>query len=190
MAPNSEKFRLRFSRADDNFCGRILEEHSNVDMKVNQTQKTDKKCTRKKKGTDSICDLSLLPVEILFQITDWLDSISLRNLSLTCKRIREICFSLVTYRGCVAPVWERQRARGQRRERKVWEVVRNKRFFSSAMAPVHTWVSVNGAEIQKHLGHCCFNHQNIPQRPPVNKQFKSELEARILLKRRSDWYIE
>ena len=184
MAPNSSNFSLRFSRADDNFCCRLKEDNATH-------HKTQKQSILKKKSCKGYhpTDLSLLPVEIIFHVTSWLDSISLRNLSLTCKRIRDICFSLVMTRGCVTPMWERQKARGHRRERKVWEISRQRRFFSSAMAPVHSWVGVNGAAIQKHLETCTFNQKTSPLNPGVNKPFTDELKARVELKRKSDWYI-
>ena len=91
---------------------------------------------------------------------------------------------MVACRGCVSPVWERQRAKGQRREKNIWEVVRHRRFFSSAMSPVDTWVSVNGAAIQKHLQECNFNDKNIPAKPQVSKLFKAELKARVDLKKK------
>ena len=146
MAPNSDKIRLRFSRADDNFCSRMVDEE---EIPANAKQNTKPK--KSSKGKEHAPNLSFLPVEILFYISNWLDSISLRNLSLTCRRLRDICFSMVACRGCVSPVWERQRAKGQRREKNIWEVVRHRRFFSSAMSPVDTWVTVNGSAIQKHL---------------------------------------
>ena len=177
LAPNGSGFRLVFSREDDNFCCRLTE-----------TEQRHQPSQRKKAGQRL---LPSLPVEILFHICSYLDPISLRGLSMTSKQLRTICLSLVRWRGCVSPVWERQRARGQRRERLGWVEVTNKWFFSTSMARVERWVNINSAAMQEHLAICSFNEKNSPRQYELNSHSRNQpliVELKHKLGSRSNKY--
>ena len=179
LAPNSDKYRIKFSRVDDNFCCRYINVNS-VEVKKKNKSRLAK-------------DFSSLPVEILFYICQYLDPISLRSLSLTCKGIRDVCSVLVRTRGCVTPVWERQKARGQRRHKSEWVVVNYKWFFSSSMTTVRRWININIPEMQHHLQSCKFNDRNIVSRNPsteLHKKLQEELKRRVELKQNSGWFIQ
>lgn len=163
LAPNSEDFRIKFSRDDDNFCCRLKE--------VLPSSKCNKKSS-----------LNVLPMEIIFYISDYLDPISLRALSLCSRRMRDICWSLVRTRGCVTPVWEKQRARGQRRHRTGWVEVSRRWFFSTGMGAVTRWVNINIGRMQQHLQECPFNEQNTVARNPntrEHRQLQEELKRKV-----------
>ena len=161
-------FRLKFSRDDDNFCWRLTE-------------------TEPQPGVDSKSKvppraLTNLPVELLFYICSYLDPISLRALSLCSRRLRDICWSLVRTRGCVTPVWEKQRARGQRRHRTGWVEVSRRWFFSTGMGAVTRWVNINIGRMQQHLQECPFNEQNTVARNPntrEHRQLQEELKRKV-----------
>ena len=57
MAPNSVKIRLRFSRADDNFCSRMVDDE---EIRANAKQNTKPK--KSSKGKEHAPNLSFLPV--------------------------------------------------------------------------------------------------------------------------------
>ena len=181
LAPNSDKYRIKFSRLDDNFCCRYISDDCKpLEVKTKNKSKFTK-------------NLSSLPVEIIFYICQFLDPISLRALSLTSKGMRDICSGLVTTRGCVTPVWEKQRARGQRRHKSGWVVVNYKWFFSSSMNSVRRWINVNIPEMQHHLQSCRFNDRNCVSRNPNNEEHKKlqqELKKRVELKQKSGWFIQ
>ena len=153
LAPNSQTFRLKFSREDDNFCYTMTD----TQFQPKFVSKSDKR-----RRSESL-NLTNLPVEIIFHVSTYLDPITLRSLSMTCKQMRSVCLSLVRSRGCVSPVWERQRARGHRREKSVWTDVSSKWFFSTGMGRVERWVNINSAAMQKHLETCRFNEKNLPE---------------------------
>ena len=184
LAPNNEDFRIKFSREEDNFCFRC--EKDPVITNLN----SEKKSTTKK--SVSIMTLSTLPVEIIFYLSRYLDSISLRAVSLTCRRLRDISWSLVTSRGCVTPVWERQRARGQRRHTTGWTELTYKWFFSTSMSPVDKWVNINIGRMQQHLQVCRFNErQPTIQRPPDSREHRNlheQLKKRVELKKTSGYF--
>ena len=81
-APHSTKFRLLFSHPDDNFVYTQVEEGP-CSVPTQQDH------------------LSLLPPEVLEFLCSYLEPVSLRALSLTCLRLREVCRSLLPQRGCV-----------------------------------------------------------------------------------------
>ena len=180
VAPNTQTFRLKFSREDDNFCYRLTDSQFQPQIE----RKSGKQSRAERVLTD-------LPVEIVFHISSYLDPISLRSLSMTSRQLRSVCLSLVRSRGCVTPVWERQRARGQRRERLGWAEVSSKWFFSTSMGKVNRWVNINSAAMQQHLDTCRFNVKNFPlqydlnhqkQNAPLIKELTRKLHSRYKLK--------
>ena len=185
LAPNNEDFRIKFSRDEDNFCFRQCEKDPLI-----SDPNSMKKSTKKK--SSSVKTLDTLPVEIIFYMCRYLDSISLRALSLCCRRLRDICWSLVSSRGCVTPVWEKQRARGQRRQRSGWIEVSYKWFFSTSMSPVDKWVNINIGRMQQHLQVCRFNQRNTTIRKPDTLEYQKlheELKMRVELKKTSGWFL-
>jgi hypothetical protein len=134
--------------------------------------------------------LSPLPAEIILKIFQFLDPISLRAVSLVCRRLRQLCQSLVYRRGMVSLVWQRQRQTGQRRARSSWNVVGFRWEFSAAMTPIRTWCRINEGGIQRHLAEeCFFNQRAEPSRLEPNCQLMGQLERRVQLKKQSTWFI-
>ena len=178
LAPNSTNFRIQFSRLDDDFCCQHI---GNKNKQKTSDMKKD--------------EINKLPIEILCYILEYLDPISIRSLSLTCKGLRELCGQEVRTKGCVSMVWEKQRARGQRRQRTGWVVVSHKWFYSTAMTKVTRWVSINISDMQRHLSECRFNERNTVSTSnnaisnTDRKLLLAELKKRVEMKKQSNWFI-
>lgn len=128
-------------------------------------------------------------MEILWEVLTFVDPISMRSLSLTSTALRDVCHSLVMSRGCVSPVWVRQKSRGQRRARVDWLSDRYRWFYSTAMTPILSWQQVNESEIQKHLKLCTFNQKSTQPDLTESDNFKLELRKTLQKKRTSRWFI-
>ena len=93
----------------------------------------------------------------------------------------------------MTPVWERQRARGQRRHTTGWTEVTHKWFFSTSMSPVDKWVNINIGRMQQHLQVCMFNERNTTiRRPPETREhhkLHEELKKRVELKKTSGYLM-
>ncbi|CAG0903134.1 unnamed protein product [Darwinula stevensoni] len=55
-------------------------------------------------------NILMLPFEMLVHICSFLDGISLNNMALTCRDMREVCRSLLEEKGIVSLVWQRIRS--------------------------------------------------------------------------------
>ncbi|XP_023344335.1 F-box only protein 30 isoform X2 [Eurytemora carolleeae] len=145
---------------------------------------------RPSQDTDQTLDQ--LPVEILQIIFFKLDSWTLCQVSLTSRYLREVCASLLDRKGCVSLQWERTREEGQ--ERRGWEVAYKRWFFSGHFDPVLTWGFNPGGKVSEHLKVCPYNdrveHRSVDKTTPESRNFMAALEAKIKLKRDSEWFIQ
>ena len=92
-----------------------------------------------------------LPMEILIEIVEYLDSFSICNLAVTSVYLRQICCSLLDTKGCVALQWER--GVGHK-----WSVSYKRWFFSTSLGPVENWTFAKSeAAISEHLKNCPYN---------------------------------
>ncbi|XP_034034041.1 F-box only protein 40-like [Thalassophryne amazonica] len=108
--------------------------------------------TRRKtrRGDDS---LSSLPYEVLCHMASFLDSLSLSQLSLVSRLMRQVCSSLLQDRGMVTLCWERKTyshgGAKWRVKHKVWQ-------FSTLFSPVDSWCFQNAPSMSEHLKVCPY----------------------------------
>ncbi|XP_038160482.1 F-box only protein 40-like [Cyprinodon tularosa] len=98
--------------------------------------------------------LSSLPYEVLCHVASFLDSLSLSQLALVSRLMRQVCSSLLQERGMVTLCWEKtSSSHGPARwraTRKVWQ-------FSSLFSPVDSWSFTDVPSISEHLKVCPYN---------------------------------
>uniref|UniRef100_A0A3B4V7T9 F-box protein 40 n=1 Tax=Seriola dumerili TaxID=41447 RepID=A0A3B4V7T9_SERDU len=101
-------------------------------------------------GEDS---LSSLPYEVLCHMATFLDSLSLSQLALVSRLMRQVCSSLLQERGMVTLRWERKTyshgGAKWRVKHRVWQ-------FSTLFSPVDTWCFQDVPSISEHLKVCPF----------------------------------
>lgn len=102
-----------------------------------------------------------LPFEVLRHICRFLDSFSLCNLALTCRRLREVCCSLLEERGLVVLQW-RRRLTGSK---VTWSITHKRWFFSTAFTPVKEWGFEAGEHMSNHLRSCICFERNVDSKP-------------------------
>ncbi|KAM6986118.1 F-box only protein 40-like [Aplochiton taeniatus] len=97
--------------------------------------------------------LSALPYEVLCHLASFLDSLSLSQLALVSRLMREVCSSLLQTRGMVSLHWDRSTSsHGGARWRvkqKVWK-------FSTLFSPVERWAFGKGPPLSEHLKVCPY----------------------------------
>ncbi|XP_061755196.1 F-box only protein 40-like [Nerophis ophidion] len=97
--------------------------------------------------------LSSLPYEVLCHLASFLDSLSLSQLALVSRLMRQVCCSLLPGRGMVSLRWDRACGpQGRVRwtaEQKVW-------IFSSTFSPVDTWCFRDVPSMSEHLKVCPY----------------------------------
>uniref|UniRef100_A0A3B4V7M1 F-box protein 40 n=1 Tax=Seriola dumerili TaxID=41447 RepID=A0A3B4V7M1_SERDU len=103
-----------------------------------------------RRGEDS---LSSLPYEVLCHMATFLDSLSLSQLALVSRLMRQVCSSLLQERGMVTLRWERKTyshgGAKWRVKHRVWQ-------FSTLFSPVDTWCFQDVPSISEHLKVCPF----------------------------------
>ncbi|XP_061606897.1 F-box only protein 40-like isoform X2 [Phyllopteryx taeniolatus] len=103
--------------------------------------------------TSSRRALSSLPYELLRHVAAFLDSVSLSQLALASRLMRQVCATLLPTRGMVSLRWERtaQPGGGVRwsAEHKVWH-------FGSSFSAVDTWKFRDVPSMSEHLKLCPF----------------------------------
>ncbi|XP_047463479.1 F-box only protein 40-like [Mugil cephalus] len=101
-------------------------------------------------GEDS---LSSLPYEVLCHMASFLDGLSLSQLALVSRLMRQVCSSLLQERGMVSLRWERKTdsygAAKWRVKQKVWQ-------FSTLFSPVDAWRFQDVASMSEHLKACPY----------------------------------
>ncbi|XP_068213086.1 F-box only protein 30-like isoform X2 [Palaemon carinicauda] len=117
--------------------------------------------------------LTYLPVEILLRIASFLDGFSLNNLSLSCRLMRDVCFSLLNERGLIVLEWIRYIEDGQVR----WRQGKKRRFFSRSFEPVDQWGFKSTSHMANHLKVCPFNVRHIAENKFTYGHFKRPRKA-------------
>nr|XP_061817740.1 F-box only protein 40-like [Nerophis lumbriciformis] len=105
--------------------------------------------------------LSSLPFEVLRHVASFLDSLSLSQLALVCRLMRQVCCSLLPARGMVTLRWERtSRPQGAVRwtAEPVWE-------FSRLFSSVDSWRMTDAPPMSAHLKVCPFYETALPSQP-------------------------
>ncbi|XP_041807948.1 F-box only protein 40-like [Chelmon rostratus] len=101
-------------------------------------------------GEDS---LSSLPYEVLCHMASFLDSLSLSQLALVSRLMRQVCSSLLQDRGMVTLRWERKTyshgGAKWRVKQRVWQ-------FSTLFSPVDTWCFQDVPSMSEHLKVCPY----------------------------------
>ncbi|KAK7925764.1 hypothetical protein WMY93_008074 [Mugilogobius chulae] len=99
--------------------------------------------------------LSSLPYEVLCHMASFLDSLSLSQLALVSRLMRQVCSSQLEDRGMVTLRWDKtssSRGRSQWRAKPVWE-------FSHLFSKVDSWHFTEISPISSHLKVCPFYEQ-------------------------------
>uniref|UniRef100_A0A8C6NNQ5 F-box protein 40 n=1 Tax=Nothobranchius furzeri TaxID=105023 RepID=A0A8C6NNQ5_NOTFU len=122
-------------------------------------------------GEDS---LSSLPYEVLVHMASFLDSLSLFQLALVSRLMRQVCSSLLQERGMVTLRWEKiSSSHGSKwRAKPVWE-------FSHLFSSVDSWHMAGLTSISAHLKVCPY-YQTSDQSKPVPLPSMSEEAGRHL----------
>ncbi|XP_026183615.1 F-box only protein 40-like [Mastacembelus armatus] len=97
--------------------------------------------------------LSSLPYEVLCHMASFLDSLSLSQLALVSRLMRQVCSSLLQERGMVTLRWERKTdsdgGAKWRVKQRVWQ-------FSTFFSPVDSWSFQDRPPISQHLKVCPY----------------------------------
>ena len=136
---------LIFSPAVESFGIQVIPEC--IKNKLIATQSLKSNNHRIRNTPTSLVDL---PLEILIEIVEYLDSFSICNLAVTSVYLRQVCCSLLDAKGCVALQWERNRQK--------WSVAYKRWFFSTSIGPVENWTFAKSeAAISEHMKNCPYN---------------------------------
>ncbi|XP_060942322.1 F-box only protein 40-like [Limanda limanda] len=133
-------------------------------------------------GGGGVSSLSSLPYEVLCHVTSFLDSLSLSQLSLVSRLMRQVCSSLLQDRGMVTLRWERttdSHGGARWRAKPVWE-------FSRLFSPVDSWHMSDIPPMSAHLKVCphyetCVHSEPVPLLSMSNKQRNSQEERMSLV---------
>ena len=92
--------------------------------------------------------ISYLPYNVMDLIMDRLDSLSLRNLSATSRRMRDLCFKKLSKKGIVIIEWETDNFGKWFQGRKVWS------FSKAASFPKYRLYAKSTSDVSAHLEEC------------------------------------
>ncbi|KAL6479292.1 hypothetical protein MHYP_G00127250 [Metynnis hypsauchen] len=128
-----------------------------------------------RKRPRNLDSLSRLPFEILHHIAGFLDSMSLCQLSLVSRLMREVCGTLLQQKGMVSLKWEKKTySHGGscwKARKKVWQ-------FSSLFSPVDKWIFDDVPSMAEHLKVCPY-YQTESRSEPVALASISEVTERL-----------
>ncbi|XP_056910031.1 F-box only protein 40-like isoform X1 [Takifugu flavidus] len=117
--------------------------------------------------------LSLLPYEVLCHVASFLDSLSLSQLALVSRLMRQVCSSLLQQRGMVTLRWERKTyshgGAKWRVKHKVWQ-------FSTMFSPVDTWCFHDLPSISGHLKVCPY-YEKETRTERIRLPWKEEIQT-------------
>ncbi|XP_028321837.1 F-box protein 40.1 [Gouania willdenowi] len=129
--------------------------HTSLEEEASQplTNTADPSNTQRRRRTVGQDSLSSLPYEVLCHMARFLDSLSLSQLALVSRLMRQVCSSLLQDRGMVTLHWERKsyshRGTKWMVKQKVWQ-------FSTLFSPVDTWHFSGVPSISEHLKVCPY----------------------------------
>ncbi|XP_068186529.1 F-box only protein 40-like [Antennarius striatus] len=124
--------------------------------------------------------LSLLPFEVLCHMASFLDSLSLSQLALVSRLMRQVCSSLLQERGMVTLKWERKiysHGGAKWKAKPVWE-------FSHLFSKVDSWHMADIPAISAHLKVCPYYEtcsQSKPVALPSMREKQESSEERLSL---------
>ncbi|XP_047234206.1 F-box only protein 40-like [Girardinichthys multiradiatus] len=125
--------------------------------------------------------LSSLPYEVLCHVAGFLDSLSLSQLALVSRLMRQVCSSLLQKRGMVTLRWERtntSRGEAKWKSRPVWE-------FSHLFSTVDSWEMADIPPISAHLKVCPYyqrtEHRETFPLPFITEKQEKNLKGSSLL---------
>ncbi|KAG7269408.1 hypothetical protein CRUP_015446 [Coryphaenoides rupestris] len=136
----------------------------------------------RQRGQDS---LSALPYEVLFHVASFLDSLSLSQLALVSRLMRDVCSSLLGDRGMVTLHWRKKTySHGGTtwRAKPVWE-------FSHLFSTVDSWRFADIPPISAHLQVCPYYQPSASRQPValagmnVEKHPQGSAERQTLIKK-------
>ncbi|CAL8265652.1 unnamed protein product [Merluccius merluccius] len=109
--------------------------------------------------------LSALPYEVLCHVAGFLDSLSLSQLALVSRLLRDVCSSRLCDRGMVSLRWQKKTyshgGAKWRAGQKVWE-------FSTMFSPVREWCFQDVPHMSEHLKVCpSYQREHRTQRIPL-----------------------
>ncbi|RWS22996.1 F-box only protein 30-like protein, partial [Leptotrombidium deliense] len=110
---------------------------------------------------DKNIDFENLPFEVLYEICKSLDGFSLNNLSLTCKRLRNVCSALLENRGLVVLQWEKKVSE----EGSKWHIGYKRWFFSTCFTSVDKWIIDGNERVLNHLQSCAHFERVLKTEP-------------------------
>ncbi|XP_041865031.1 F-box only protein 40-like [Melanotaenia boesemani] len=105
--------------------------------------------------------LSVLPYEVLCHMASFLDSLSLSQLALVSRLMRQVCSSLLQERGMITLRWEKQTSthgRAKWTAKPVWE-------FSHLFSSVDSWHMADIPPISAHLKVCPYYQTSVHSEP-------------------------
>ena len=108
--------------------------------------------------------ISYLPYNVMRMILGSLDSLSLRNLSATSKRMRELCYEMLYKKGIVTIEWESDNLGGWFPGRKIWS------FSKAASFPQYHLYAKCTSDVSAHLEKCEYykkwrvDYKSLPER--------------------------
>ncbi|XP_077403767.1 F-box only protein 40-like isoform X2 [Vanacampus margaritifer] len=111
--------------------------------------------------SDTFDALSSLPWELLCHLASFLDALSLSQLALVSRLMRQVCATLLPTRGTVSLRWERTARPGRRvrwTSEPVWQ-------FSPALSSVSSWRMSDASAMADHLKVCPFYETCLPDGP-------------------------
>ncbi|XP_071362488.1 F-box only protein 40-like [Trachinotus anak] len=114
---------------------------------------------REREGQED--SLSSLPYEVLCHMASFLDPLSLSQLALVSRLMRQVCSSLLQERGMVTLRWERKtysHGGAKWRAKPVWE-------FSRLFSSVDSWHMADTPPISAHLKVCPYYEASVPSEP-------------------------
>uniref|UniRef100_A0A3Q2WF58 F-box protein 40 n=1 Tax=Haplochromis burtoni TaxID=8153 RepID=A0A3Q2WF58_HAPBU len=102
--------------------------------------------------------LSSLPYEVLCHMASFLDSLSLFQLALVSRLMRQVCSTLLKERGMVTFRWEKKTYSHGRTKWRVWE-------FSHLFSSVDSWHMADIPPISAHLKVCPYYEVSLHSKP-------------------------
>ncbi|KAM9348352.1 F-box only protein 40-like [Symphorus nematophorus] len=178
--PSSHKATVYYNQQLKSFNLRPTLEDSVGDDSQPPKSSVDSSTAQRKRRGQAEDSLSSLPYEVLCHIASCLDSLSLSQLALVSRLMRQVCSSLLKERGMITLRWERKtysHGGAKWQAKPVWE-------FSHLFSPVDSWHMADTPPISAHLKVCPYYETSLrSERVPLPSmsEKKEESKERISL---------